>query len=65
MWAAMNGKKEVVEALIKAGADVDKANKSGNTPLYVAARKVRGRTWSHCVLAGSRAAQICVARSAS
>ena len=35
--AASNGYKEIVEALIRAGADKDHQDKFGNTPLHMAA----------------------------
>ena len=37
-WAAENGHKEIVELLIRAGADKDLQDKDGSTPLHRAAR---------------------------
>eukprot|EP00982_Pelagococcus_subviridis_P015521 31407-Pelagococcus_subviridis.AAC.5 len=37
--AASNGHEAVVRALIEAGADVNKANDNGTTPLFIAAQK--------------------------
>ena len=43
--AAQKGHEAVVKALIEAGADVNKADNDGRTPLYWAAQKAT-RRWS-------------------
>jgi len=40
IWAAQNGKTDIVEALIKYGADVDVQDKLGNTALFYASEPI-------------------------
>ena len=43
LWiAAYNGQVELVEALVKGGCDVDKADDDSDTPLLIAAEKGHG-----------------------